>query len=884
MDLRKRIIKRAVAISLAMAMSVGIINPPTQIIKNNNIVYADAFENSIASFPDSYKPYLRALHKIHPNWTYTAFNTGIDFNTAVFAEASNNRSLVENDYSDFLKSNAPGDYSNGQYIAKDSGRWVSASKNTVSYFMDPRNFINEKNIFMFENLAYDSSKHTQAGVEGVLSGSFMSNVYIAYHNKSGTLKTIDTKYSQAIMNAASASKVSPYYIASKMLQEIGKSSYSGFPKSINGKKYGLGAGSAINGKHGTYPGIYNFYNIGASDGDDPVSRGLKWANTGKTYERPWNTPVKSITGGAKYIGEKYINCGQYTPYFQRFNVNSKSTYDLYTHQYMTAISSVAQESASTYNAYKSNGGLNMALNFVIPVYTNMPVMNTTIHIGAAGNRTGVIYNVNESVNARGGPSIDYDIVDSISLGSKVTILDSVRSNTDITYQFLANPYWYKVSYVDASGKSKTAFVSARFVNLDQSDEYYLGVSAPLDIELSNDEKVYYMTDDPRIATVDDNGNVTGIKAGTTTIRAYTVGGKFSAIKINIARIGVRFSKKKYYVPKGETGKVKTTVYTTLDDKSVTYSSSNTNVATVDADGTVHGKNYGTVTITATTNVDKKSATCTVQVVKPVKEIKLNRKKKSITAGKTFQLVVTYIPKDASVQAVKWSSSNKAVAKVSKTGLVTAIKPGTCEITAKSVEGGKTATCVFNVKPQPVTGLKAVSKSFDRLKISWGMQAGVSGYIIYKYNTATKKYAKLSAIEGAANCAFADRNLSTGQKYKYKVKSYATINDKNYKSAASDVVIGKPMPARGKIKALVNKKKCIKIEFKAVRGATHYQIFRKDNKTNKFKKVKGIKSTRTHTFDKKVKSGVTYTYKVRAIVKVGKKSYKGKFTRVKSISR
>ena len=877
--------KKAMAISLSLAMTLGVINPPAKIINNRIEVYADAFENSISSFPASYKPYLRALHKQHPNWTFTAFNTGLDFNTAVAEEASNNKSTIENSYSDFLISNAPGDYnpSTGQYTIRDSGRWVNASKNTVSFFMDPRNFINEKYIFMFENLSYDSSKHNQSGVEGILSGSFMSNVYMAYYNKSGTLKTINKKYSQTVMEAASASKVSPYFLASKMIQEIGRASYKGFPKTISGKKYGLGAGSAVNGQNETYPGIYNFYNIGAYDGNNPDVKGLKWASSGNSYSRPWNTPEKSIKGGASLIGENYINCGQYTPYFQRFNVNRKSSYDLYDHQYMTAISSAAQEAAITYEAYKTNGTINVALNFVIPVYNNMQPMNTTIHIGSSGNRTGTV-NVSDSLNARGGPSIDYDIVGSIKAGTKVTILDSVRSDTNIIYQFLANPYWYKISYNDETGAKKTVYVSARYIKLDVTDEYYLGVATPIEISLSNTEKVYYMTDDPSVATVDDNGNVTGKKTGTTTIRAYTAGGKFSAVGIQIGRIGVRFDKSKYYVPKGENRTVKANVYTALSDKGVTFTSANTNIATVDASGKVHGVNYGTTTITATTNIDKKTAKCTVQVVKPVEEIKLNKTKRNITAGKTYQLKVSFKPKDASVQQAKWSSSNKAIAKVSNTGLVTAVKPGTCVITAKSVEGGKKATCTINVRPQPVIDLKTVPKGCDKLKLTWGAQSGVTGYIVYKQNPSTKKYEKVSVRTGASTNYYVDKNLQIGKKYRYKVKSFITVNGKNIKSLDSAVKVGKTKPSKGKVLSLTNESKGVKVTFKEIKGATNYQISRMDSVTKKFKKLKIVKSSKTYIIDKKAKKGVTYKYKVRALTKVGKKTYKGKFSKAKSITR
>lgn len=99
----------------------------------------------------------------------------------------------------------------------------------------------------------------------------------------------------------------------------------------------------------------NFYNIGATSSANPIANGLKWAKSGSTYQRPWNTPEKSILGGAQYLGEKYINAGQNTMYLQRFNVKSNGTYSIYTHQYMTNISGAASEAASTADAYQSLG-------------------------------------------------------------------------------------------------------------------------------------------------------------------------------------------------------------------------------------------------------------------------------------------------------------------------------------------------------------------------------------------------------------------------------------------------------------------------------------------------------------------------------------------------
>ena len=303
-----------------------------------------AFEASISGFPESYKPYLRQLHATYPNWTFQPFNTGIDFGTAVDNEASNDRSLTHTNYSEFLQSNASGDYNiaTGKYIAKDGSTWVTASKNAVAYFMDPRNFLNDTYVFMFENLAYDAANQTQAGVEAILTGSFMANTNIAYLDANGTYIPTAESYSSKILQAAQTSGASAYYIASKILQEVGSGR--------NGTYAGMGASGSVSGNYSTsYKGIYNFYNIGASTSSQPILNGLKWASNAKNgYGTPWNTPGTSIIGGAQYIAEKYINVGQNTTYLQKFNVTAKNTYK---HQYMTNIFGCASETGTTAKAY-----------------------------------------------------------------------------------------------------------------------------------------------------------------------------------------------------------------------------------------------------------------------------------------------------------------------------------------------------------------------------------------------------------------------------------------------------------------------------------------------------------------------------------------------------
>lgn len=128
--------------------------------------------------------------------------------------------------------------------------------------------------------------------------------------------------------------------------------------------------SSVTGTVAGFEGIYNFYNIGASDGADggAVIRGLTFASQGTTYMRPWNNQYKAIVGGAQYIGSNYIARGQNTLYLEKFNVTPNSTY---SHQYMSNVMGAYSEAAKTYDAYKEWMAA-QPIVFYIPVYNSMP--------------------------------------------------------------------------------------------------------------------------------------------------------------------------------------------------------------------------------------------------------------------------------------------------------------------------------------------------------------------------------------------------------------------------------------------------------------------------------------------------------------------------------
>lgn len=302
-------------------------------------------------FPESYKPYLRKLQEQHPKWIFTAQKLGVNWNTALKEECVVGRNLVHSSALASWKSMEKGAYDfNGGYWYGLDGSWVAASKEIIMYYMDPRNFLNDTYIFMFENQSYDPSYQTESGVKTILADTFMSGSY----NCPDTKKKYT--YSQTFMDAAKKSGVSPYHLASRCRNEQG----------VNGAPQSLGT---VKG----YENYFNFFDIQAyaTSTMTAAEMGCKYAKTtNPTYLLPWTNQYKSIVGGSIFLGTGYITKGQDTLYLQKFDMVDGGN-GLYYHQYMTCVFGQANEAISLKNAY-SQDILNSAMEFKIPVYNNMP--------------------------------------------------------------------------------------------------------------------------------------------------------------------------------------------------------------------------------------------------------------------------------------------------------------------------------------------------------------------------------------------------------------------------------------------------------------------------------------------------------------------------------
>ena len=401
------------------------------------------FEKEMLSkgFTKSYLPYLKALHEKHSNWNFKAVKTNIDFDTAVTNENYGEISLVDGT-DESLRSKEWPYYQNGVFKQIEPG-WYVASRDTVSYYLDPRNFLSEEYIFMFEDIKYNASIHTEDAVRGVTKGTFLNT----------------NEYLDILMKTARTYNVSPVYLASRIRQEKGSSdsisttgeafTYEVDNNCLNNLGYASNPDSwnALNscGSGRIYSGIYNYFNIGAYGSyKSPQIRGLIWANGGfdasvTTYNRPWNSKEKAIMGGVNYIVGAYVNNGQNTLYYQKFNVAPDAFYPTYTHQYMTNIRAASSEAYSTYKSYRDNDLLGNSYEFLIPVYNNMPNDNEVILPDDEDKEEEIVTTPNIDVNTGvvgAGFKIDGDVISNISFNTNVDVinskLSSVNANLKVT--------------------------------------------------------------------------------------------------------------------------------------------------------------------------------------------------------------------------------------------------------------------------------------------------------------------------------------------------------------------------------------------------------------------------------------------------------------------
>ena len=219
---------------------------------------------------------------------------------------------------------------------------------------------------------------------------------------------------------------------------------------------------------------------------------------------------------------------------------------------------------------------------------------------------------------------------------------------------------------------------------------------------ATDKTITWSSSNTAIVTVDNAGKVTAVKEGSAIITAKA-GAKEAKCAVTVQKkvipvSSITLNKTSLSLEKGASETLTATVSPEdATDKTVTWNSSNAEVASVDENGKVTANSGGEAIIMA--KAGEKTATCTVTVTVPVTSISLDRESLTLEEESTAVLTATIKPADATDKTITWSSSNTAIVTVDNAGKVTAVKEGSAIITAKA--GAKEAKCAVTVQKKVI---------------------------------------------------------------------------------------------------------------------------------------------------------------------------------------
>lgn len=271
---------------------------------------------------------------------------------------------------------------------------------------------------------------------------------------------------------------------------------------------------------------------------------------------------------------------------------------------------------------------------------------------------------------------------------------------------------------DGSNLSKTCQVTVTqhvtSIMLNKAETVlYLGENetllATITPNTNNNQTVTWTSSNTNVATVDQNGKVTAKAVGVATITCITnstnaAGNQLSAsciVEVRTYATSITLNKTQSTLYIGQTEVLTANVQpSTAYDRSVTWSSSNPYVASVEQDGKITAMAVGTTIITATTTDGSNlSAQCAVEIKAYVTGLSLSQNLATMYVGDSLLLQGIFTPVDASNQSLMWKTSNSSIATVSQEGVVTAQATGTATITATTTDGtGLSASCQVNVMP------------------------------------------------------------------------------------------------------------------------------------------------------------------------------------------
>ena len=642
--------------------------------------YYQYVKTGINQFPSSYQERLKQLASKYPNWKFQAYYTGISWDELIQNERD------ESVHRNRVTNNAPKSWKNSCGYVYDG--WACASDAIVAYYLDPRNFLNETQIFQFVESSYNPDVQTLAAIQESVKGTFL-DATITCNDLNNNLVTMS--YAEMIIKAAQESNISAFYIKSKIIQEVGSQ----------------GSGS-VSGTYPGYEGYYNFYNFGAYDTGDPIANGLLYAK-----DKGWDSPYKAIVDGASLIGKNYIEAGQNTAYFNKWDVvgtkilrdgesQTVNKSDMFWHQYMTNIQDPTSQSYSNYELYSNS--LQSEITFIIPVYDNMPASNPmpqdvpvqgitmqqdsfVVNIDETGDAIPIITPSNATEQSVEWTSSDPEVV-RVWNGH----FRGLKEGTSVLTAKTIDGGYTATCTVTVLDPNKQYVSDIQF----EQDEYIIQIDEAIDIPFTYtpEDSVNYEFDwissDSEVLRVYNN-RFRGLKEGTAEVIVRT---RFGPTVEKRIKVIVRDPNKNYV----ENIWIESSQYVVKEDEAVDVNFSFTPADSVNAEfewystnpevlrvynNRFRGLKEGTAQIVVKTLDGTVATSSNVTVEKPyVEDIQFEQTEYTVDINEALYIPFTYSPENACNYEFDWISSDPETVRVYN-NYFRGLKEGTAEIIVRT---------------------------------------------------------------------------------------------------------------------------------------------------------------------------------------------------------
>ena len=339
-----------------------------------------------AKYP-GYKERIEALKEKHPTWNFELLYTGLRFSDAVAGEYSvRKRNLVPTTY-------------NGEWISGtelfDTG-WYGASQKAIAHYMDPRNFLDDINVFQFQDVnEYIPETYTLEGIKLKVNKTFLQD------------------YAVDIDNACKVKNVNPYYIIARLFQENGRNPKNGTHK--------------MDGGDGKF--YYNPFNIGASgDSKEEVYNNA----LARAKKEGWDTMQKALEGGITFCKANWLDNYQNTLYQNRFDIDTRNGTSLYTHQYMQNLMGAYSEAKILRESYVDTNKIESNFTFIIPIYEGMSKELSPIPVNNVETYAINVRTTGTNVRIRKDANTDSEVLREIT--DKGTVLLSIQRGINTNWQ------------------------------------------------------------------------------------------------------------------------------------------------------------------------------------------------------------------------------------------------------------------------------------------------------------------------------------------------------------------------------------------------------------------------------------------------------------------